>query len=184
MAEPVSLIDARSHLRLDTDGGTHADDGYLQTLIVAARAHVENVTGQILVTATKDQAFDTFPDGDPDGFRLPYNPVASVTWVKYVADDGTLTTLSSSVYRLDNTSLRARIALEDGQVWPNARDVVNAVQIRTVCGGTTPAPLKQAVMLLMAHWYENRVPVGAGSLSDMPHMVDAVLAPYRAWSLA
>lgn len=184
MAEPVSLIEARSHLRLDADGGSHPDDRYIQALVAAARAHVENVTGQTLVATAKDQTFDAFPLNDPDGFRLPYNPVASVTWVKYVADSGVLTTLPSTVYRLDNTSLRARIALEDGQVWPTARDVVNAVQIRTVCGGATEAPLKQAILLLAAHWYETRTPVGAGSLADLPHMVDALLAAYRVWSKA
>jgi uncharacterized phiE125 gp8 family phage protein len=184
MPEPVTLAEIRAHLRLDTTGGTHPDDGYLQALIAAARGHVENASGLVLVQATKDQAFDYFPIGDIDGFRLPYNPVASVTWVKYVAEGGTLTTLASTVYRLDSTSLRARLALEDGQVWPTARDVVNAIQIRTVCGGTVEAPLKHAILLLAAHWYENRTPVAAGSLADMPHMVDALLAPYRIWSHA
>ena len=36
-AEPVTLAEIRAHLRLDTTGGTHPDDGYLQALIAAAR---------------------------------------------------------------------------------------------------------------------------------------------------
>lgn len=183
MAEPVTLADIHAWLRLDLTGGIHADDATLQSLIAAARAQVEAATELTLVSTTRDAVFDAFPT-DPDGFRLPHNPVASVTWVKYVADDGTLTTLASSVYRLDTGSQRARLALEHGQSWPTAREVVGAVQIRTVCGGSTPEPLKQAIRLLVAHWYENRTPVGAGSLADLPHMVDALLAPHRIWSKA
>jgi len=181
--EPVSLHEAREHLKLDTTSGSHPDDGLVASLISAARVHVENVTGRVLVEATKDAYFDKFPE-EVDGFRLPDGPVSAVVWVKYVADGGTLTTLSSAVYRLDADSLRARVALEDGQVWPTAREVINAVQIRTTCGGTVEQGLKHAIMLLAAHWYENRIPVAAGSLAEMPHMVDALLAPYRIWSLA
>jgi uncharacterized phiE125 gp8 family phage protein len=182
MAEPVSLLDARDHLKLDATSGSHPDDGLVQSLLLAARTHVENFTGRVLVEATKDAYFDAFPD-DAEGFRLPHGPATAVTWVKYVADDGTLTTLASAVYRLDSDSIRPRLALEDGQSWPSARAVVNAVQIRTTCGGSVDQGLKHAIMLLAAHWYENRIPVGAGSLADMPHMVDALLSPYRIWSL-
>lgn len=188
MAEPVTLFEMRDYLKLEAASGTHPDDALVVGLVSSARAHVENLTQQTLVAATKDAFFDEFPDSDdPDweeGFRLPFGPVSSISYVKYVADDGTLTTLSSGVYRLDGNSLRARLALEYGQVWPSCREVINAVQIRAVCGGTVEAPLKQAIMLLAAHWYENRVPVGAGSLADLPHMVDALVAPYRVWSLA
>lgn len=181
MAEPVSIFEARAHLRIDAESGAHPEDGLISTLIAAARAHVEGVTGLVLVQSTKDAYFDAF---DTEGLRLPFNPVSSISFVKYVADDGALTTLASSVYRLDNASLRARLALEYGQVWPTTREVINAVQVRAVCGGTVEPALKQAITLLMAHWYENRTPVGAGSLADMPHMVAALVEPYRIWSHA
>jgi uncharacterized phiE125 gp8 family phage protein len=89
--EPVSLHEAREHLKLDTTSGSHPDDGIVASLISAARVHVENVTGRVLVEATKDAYFDKFPE-EVDGFRLPDGPVSAVVWVKYVADGGTLTT--------------------------------------------------------------------------------------------
>ena len=38
------------------------------------------------------------------------------------------------------------------------------------------------MMLMISHWYENRVPVGPGSLAEMPHMCGALLAPYTVYS--
>ena len=188
MAEPVTLFDARAHLRIDADEGSHPDDGYIQALISAARSHVEGLTQQTLVQATRDAYFDEFPDDDDpdweDGIRLPFGPVSSVSFVKYVGTDGVLATLDSAVYRLDSASLRPRLALEYGQCWPSTQEVVNAVQVRAVCGGTVDPALKQAILLLVAHWYENRVPVGSGSQAELPLMVDALLAPHRVWSLA
>lgn len=181
MAEPVSLADARQHLKLDTSGGTHPDDGLVADLIVAARQHVENLTGRSLVAATRTEYFD----GWQDEFVLAWAPVASVTSVKYVATDGTLTTLSSTVYRTDLASLRARITLEYGQSWPDARAVTNAVQIvyATAPAAAVTGALRQAVMLLAAHWYESRIPVGAGSQAELPHMVSHLVGPHRVITL-
>ena len=47
-----------------------------------------------------------------------------------------------------------------------------------------PEPLRQAIRLLVAHWYENRGLVAAGSQTAMlPSTVAALVAPYRMLSL-
>ena len=48
-----------------------------------------------------------------------------------------------------------------------------------------PEPLRQAMRLLIAHWYENRglVVTGAMSLAALPATVAALIAPYRMVSL-
>lgn len=47
-----------------------------------------------------------------------------------------------------------------------------------------PEPLRQAIRLLIAHWYENRGLVAAGSQSTaLPVTVAALIAPYRMLSL-
>jgi uncharacterized phiE125 gp8 family phage protein len=174
--EPVSLVEARDHLKLDLTGGVHPEDLLIQNYITAARQHVENLTGRTLVSATQTDYFDCWQDE----FVLTRAPVTAVSSVKYVAEDGTLTTLATSVYRVDIASLLARVTLEYEQEWPAAREVTNAIQIAYTTGsGAVTGALKQAVLLLAAHWFESRVPVGPGSLDEMPHMVTALVGPYR-----
>jgi uncharacterized phiE125 gp8 family phage protein len=172
MAEPVSLFDLKAHLRVE-----HAEeDALIQALILAARQQVENLTGRALVTATKDEAWDAFPEI----IELLHTPVSAVTWVKYVADDGTLTTLDAALYRTDLLNQTARISPAYNEEWPSTRRVTNAVQVRYEVGETTvPAGLKRAVTLLAAHWYENRSPVGPGSLGELPHMVRDLAGAYQ-----
>lgn len=45
-----------------------------------------------------------------------------------------------------------------------------------------PAPVKVAIMMLVAQWYHNRAGVAVGSApATMPFAVDALLFPYRIW---
>ena len=46
-----------------------------------------------------------------------------------------------------------------------------------------PEPLRQAIRLLVAHWYENRGLVTAGTATVLPSTVAALLAPYRMLTL-
>lgn len=171
MAEPVTLFDAKRHLRVE-----HSDDDELiAAYIQAARSHVENLTGRTLVATTRQDNFDCWQDC----FVLAWSPVTAVASVKYVDTDGVLTTLDPTVYRVDVASLQARITLEYGQTWPEARDVTNAVQINYTTGGAAAPALKQAILFATGHFYEQRVPVGAGSLAELPHSVTALCDPYR-----
>jgi uncharacterized phiE125 gp8 family phage protein len=47
-----------------------------------------------------------------------------------------------------------------------------------------PEPLRQAVRVLVAHWYENRGLIAAGqSVAVLPESVNALIKPYRVLSL-
>lgn len=46
-----------------------------------------------------------------------------------------------------------------------------------------PEALRQAVRLLVAHWYENRGLATTGAITVLPATVAALLAPYRMLSL-
>lgn len=63
--EPVSLAEARAFLRLDGD----AEDALVQTLVTAARLHVEAITARAMIAQTWRLVLDARP---PDGaVRLP-----------------------------------------------------------------------------------------------------------------
>lgn len=43
--------------------------------------------------------------------------------------------------------------------------------------------VKAAMLLLVAFWYENRLPVSPGEVTEMPYAVEALLQPYRIYGL-
>lgn len=176
-AEPMSLAEAREHLRVDH----YEDDGVITGCVLAARQHIENTTGLALVATTFTMTLDEFPGLQ---IELPREPVQSVSAVRYTNDAGVVTTWSSSEYEVDLYSMPPRLRPRDGYSWPSPKDVLGAVQIEFVAGyggvQAVPQPIMQAMRLLVGHFYENREASVVGtSAVALPFAVDALLAPYR-----
>jgi uncharacterized phiE125 gp8 family phage protein len=180
-AEPLTLTEAKLHLRVDHS----TDDDLITALIKASREYCENFTRR----AIPSQTFDLKLDGFPDLIELPMPPVTAITSITYVDANGDTQTLSSSLYRTDLPSgpkaQRARIEPAYGQVWPSTRAVVNAVTVRFVAGYSTyPGSILAAMKLLIGHWYEQReavsVSIGA-NVQTVPIAVDSLLWPYKAY---
>jgi uncharacterized phiE125 gp8 family phage protein len=177
-AEPVSLTEAKAHCRVDTSD----DDTLIGSLITASREYVERILQRRLINSTWDFTLNRF---ESDYIRLPYAPLSSVTSVSYVDSDGTTQTLSTSVYDTDLTREPGGIFLKYAQVWPTPRDIQNAVTVRYVAGygaaGTSvPNAIKQAMLLLIGNWYENRESVVIGTISgELPMAVKSLLWSYR-----
>lgn len=73
-------------------------DALLDVLIPAAQADAERFCGRLFDSATRTETLN----GDDAGcFVLKHAPIASITSVKYVAVDGTKTTLPSTSYKFD-----------------------------------------------------------------------------------
>lgn len=188
-SEPVSTAEARAHLRID-----HVDDdAYIAALITAARSVVEERLRRALITQTLTLTMDHFP-GAHDALdalvhaagviRLPRSPVQSVSSITYVDDSGVTQTLSASGYRVDTSSVMARIEPAYGETWPTTRPVSNAVTVTFVAGygaaAAVPLPIKQAVLVLVGTWFEHREAVIVGGTPNVvPMTVDYLLGPYR-----
>lgn len=166
-AEPVTLAECRSHTRIDTT----ADDATLAAYIIAARQHVENVTGRVLAVSTLEMTLDDFGCAE---IVLPRAPVASIVSVTYTDSAGAAQTVAGADYILDATRLVATLQPAYGKSWPSTRGTPGNVKIQFVAGeAQPPAPLRHAVMLLAATWHENRE-----TPPENP-AVDALIAPYR-----
>lgn len=181
---PLTMADAKRHLRQDLDD----DDQVILALIRLATDYVQDLTGLRLLSQTVDLSLDAFPSGDC--LPLPVRPVTAVTSITSYGLDGSASTFSSSAYRLDTYAVPNRIVLVSGASWPTAVRDENAALIRVVAGYSTrdsmPAAVRQAMLLLLAHYYENREPVltsGAQGIA-LPWTIDALLSPYRAGGFA
>lgn len=178
-AEPVTLLEAKDHLRVDGAD----EDALISVLITAARKWCEEYTGRQFVTATWDWTMDSFCPS----FVAPIPPLQSVTSIKYLDTAAVEQTLASSVYRVDAVSEPGRIALDYGQSWPSTHPVINAVTIRFVAGygapQAVPEPIRQAMLILIGEMYEQREESLVGTIqSSVPFGVRALLTPYKVWN--
>lgn len=160
------------------------DDDLLTSYIEAATQHFDGyagVLGRALITQTWRQDFDAFDCI----LRVPLRPVQSIASVAYYDSSNVLQTLATSVYTLFNDAIGSYVDTQAAQSWPSAYVRQDAVRVTYVAGygdnpGDVPAPIRHAIMLLAAHWYENREAVSDKALQKIPLGVDALIAPLRA----
>jgi uncharacterized phiE125 gp8 family phage protein len=180
--EPVDLAEAKEHLRVDEPD----DDSLITNLIVAARKYAEIVTSRALIDQVWLYTLDAFPAGE---IHLPRPPLQDVTTFRYRLESGTWSSLVEGTdYVVDTSSEPGRVVLAPNATWPT--DTLypgGAVELEYPCGygaaGTdVPGPIRQAMLLMIGHWYENRESVVVGqSTNIVPLSCDALLWPYRIW---
>ncbi len=180
--EPVSLADVKAHLRVD--GGD--EDALLTAAIVSARVHVESATRRVLI----EQGWRIYYDAWPRRriVRLPVAPLMSVDAVTIYDAAGDPQVVDAEDYEADVAASPARLVLAATAPTPVGR-AVNGIEIDVTAGyGATsvdvPAALRQAVLMLVAHWYEHRGAVGHDlAVLVAPLGFEALIAPYRLLSL-
>jgi uncharacterized phiE125 gp8 family phage protein len=172
--EPIEVADAKDHLRV-----THTDDDeYIGNLIKAARIWCENFQNRAYVTQTWRLLLDEFPS--EDYIELPRPPLQSVTSVKYTDKDGAVTTLATSEYFVDTDSEPGRIVLNYDKTWPTTTlRPANGVEVVYVVGygvgASVPDNKREAILLSVADWYENREHSSPVNLKEIPMSAKAIL---------
>lgn len=176
--EPVTVSEAKAHLRLD--GST--EDILIASLIVTSRLHVEAALGLALITQGWRLTLDRWPEAGE--VRFPLRPIQSVSSVTVLDDNGTPAVVPSQDYLLDGQALRPRLVPRDGK-WPAPGPRANGIEIQLSAGigdeaDDIPQPIRHAILLLVAHWYEHRDPLEIGSAAAaIPAAVSDLLRPYR-----
>ena len=177
--EPVSLSEAKAHLRVD---GTD-EDVLITALILSARKHLETWLARSLITQSWRLMLDDWPHSST--VDLPLSPLQSIEAVETYDADDVATPVAALAYFVDTVSDPARLVRISGDAWPAPGRAANGVEIRFTAGygdaaSNVPQPLRQALHLLVAHWFERResVPVeNAGTLA--PFSVASLISPYR-----
>ncbi|MEM8668730.1 MAG: head-tail connector protein [Planctomycetota bacterium] len=178
--EPVSLSEAKLHLRVPTD---HEDVNISGIYLPAARRRVEAELGRQLMTATLTLTLDAFPPGTCP-MPIPMAPLQSITSIIYRDIAGTETTMPAEDYVVDSRSEPGRVMPSDGVTWPSVKDrVVGSTVLVTFVAGygpnesDVPAPIRQAILLLLGHYYYHREEVVMGvNTSVLPRAVSDLLA--------
>ena len=179
-ADLVSLAEAKAQCRVDDSDS----DVLITALIKAATDHLDGysgVLGRALITQTWAVDFGGFSEL----MRLPVGNLLAVSSITYYDSANVQQTLSASVYAAHNDHFGPLLITKPDQQWPTTYARPDAVRVTWTAGyGATsaavPAAIKQAALLLIGHWYDNRAAVNVGAaVAEVPFTVEALLQPYR-----
>jgi uncharacterized phiE125 gp8 family phage protein len=171
-AEPITLAEAKSHLRVDTS----TDDTLIAGYITTAREWVEDYIDRALITQRLVMRLDTFPAE----IELPRPPMvasgtATAVIVTYVTGEaGGTATLSASSYRVDRESTPGIIRNTYAGSWPSHLIDKNSVTVSWWAGygdaASVPQRVKSAILMCVHELYEKRgdgaMPIAAMRLLD------------------
>jgi len=173
----LTTAEAKKHLKVDTS----ADDDYIDNLISAATESAQIFTNRYFINSTIIQYGDTWSDIA----TLFKSPVSSVDEITYYDSDNSLETLATSVYLTDVNHQPARIGLKPNQSFPSLADRISAVIVEYTVGygssaANVPEGIRQAVLLTVGNWYENRQSVITGrTATELPLSSQYLLNQYK-----
>lgn len=162
----ITLAEAKAACRVLHDD----EDSYITFLIEAASSMIDGpfgYLGQAVVTQNWKIKFPGNAVRGQSALSLPFGPVTNITSVK-TFDGTTLSADLSADFELQGGRFTPSIAPKSGTSWPVLADRWNALQIEFVAGDTAaavPARIKQAMAMVVAHWFNNREATVIGSIS-------------------
>jgi len=198
--EPVSLVDCYRQLRLDILDSpvVYYEDALIAGLLVTAREHAEKFTGLCLKERVLEQRLSTFPcptishrwypSGDQLGIPLK-GPVVELISLTYT--DGSGVDQQITDYQTQEVSERETVLIpaQGSTSWPALTASSNAVRIRYLAGygsanDSPPMPelpksIKQAMLLMIEHWFENRGDVSMVKLEHIPLGAERLMRNYK-----
>jgi uncharacterized phiE125 gp8 family phage protein len=170
-AEPLALADIKQYLRIDTD--MTGDDAYITALITVARQYCEDFQHRAYITQTWELALSKFPRGENDRLNdnqqrpiieIPKGNLQSIVSFSYTDYSGTVSTLASPTnYLISTRGILGRLIPPYGVIWPSTPLLpIDPIVIRYICGygdsaDKIPQKIIQAMMMLVSHWYANRM---------------------------
>ncbi|BBE50822.1 hypothetical protein OYT1_ch1265 [Ferriphaselus amnicola] len=179
--EPVTLSEARLHLRVDTAD----DDPLIGALISAARLHAEMLTARQFLPARWRLVLDRFTPM----VLLNRSPVVSVVSVRYLDMGGLWQIMPATDYVVESSSEPARITPAFGKIWPPTLPQIGSVEILFDAGYAdatkVPDGIKRWMLLRVGSLYQHREEMSvlpAGRIDPLP-FVDSLLDPYRVVTL-
>lgn len=191
---PVTLQEAASQCQVDADIlAIHTND--LNQYIRAATQLAEETCKRSFIEQEWRLTASSFPIvcHDTDEYiELPMGPVILVRSVSYLDTDGTRVMVEEGTgYNLDIEHDPARLWPAYNTVWPSGRSYPGSVQIDYKAGYTSagspvdaenvPPIAKQAILMLIAHWFHNRGEAGTVNMAEIPLGFTRALDPLKVY---
>ena len=176
--EPVSLADAKAHLRVDQT----YDDSLIASLIAVARAQVEQETSHAMVHQTWRVAVHRWQTGRR--IVLPRTPAVQLIEIRSIASDGQSELVPIADFQLNAHDAPATVEPIHQRAFHFTSGVVQHVEIDYLAGfgsdvSSVPQALKQAILMLVGHLYETREAASTSQQAIAPKGYDDLLRPYK-----
>ena len=165
----LPLQELKMHLRIDSD----LEDAYLISLARAAIDFAENYTKRFILERQKEIILDSLPSSP---LMLPNYPVQEILQITYQNTEGNSVEVPSTTYQ---TMLNVEPPMILIASWPQS---TGPFRIHALVGyKEVPMSIKQAILLLSGHFYENREVMRDRYVHsyEMPFSVTALLYPYK-----
>jgi uncharacterized phiE125 gp8 family phage protein len=171
MALPT-LAEVKLHLRVD-----HTyEDSLITTILNGSIDLFEKHTRRILSEQTLTHKLDHLPKQ----IILPCGPVTGVTSVTVRTATST-ETISAANYLtfFGQSETKPQVYFKDNVTLPDPDGYPYSVTVTYTAATTTiPASINQAILLMCAHWYENRAQVGPTGGGEVPFAFEAIANKY------
>jgi uncharacterized phiE125 gp8 family phage protein len=136
------------------------------------------------------QSWRLVRDAWPEAARISVVPVPlrALSAARVYKIDGTTQAIGPSAFVVDAASAPAVLSFTPGAL-PLPGRAIAGIELDISAGygdapANVPEPLRQAIRLLLAHWYENRRIIAAtGEVAALPATVAALIAPFKVLSL-
>lgn len=175
-AEPITLEEAKMHLRVDGED----EDLYITALIQMAREVCENYCNRAILTQTVTLKMQNFPDCK---IPLRFGNIQSITSIKYFDREDQEQTIDAADYVLHSLYESYIIAPAFEKSFPLTRGDIGNITVTYVAGWTAatkvPAAIRHAMLLTIGEMYENRE--DAKRMATTASM--RLLNPYKLWHL-
>ncbi len=173
----LSTSEVKEHLKVDTA----ADDTLIDNLIIAATNSCQEYTNRFFITTEIIQYGDNWSDVS-ELFKSPLE--TSLFTVKYYDEAGVFQTLHGDKYYVDKASMPTRLSIATNESWPSILDRLNAIEVNYKVGVDSAADvdkaIKQALLLTIGHWYQNREAVIVGrQVNEIPMSAKYLLDQYK-----
>ncbi|MDD2869096.1 head-tail connector protein [Neomegalonema sp.] len=156
-------------------GSSPAEDSGLDSWLLAASAHLERRLGLLLTPRACVWRLASWPLESSGALRLPRSPLSGLPEIRLIDAAGAETLWTD--WRLDSAASSPRLRPVPGAFWPEILPGGSARVSFTAGLDPLPPDLAEAVLMLAAHWFENRE-ASASGLSETPFGLASLLAPW------